>query len=408
MSASTMRLAFIADGRVEHTRRWLRYFAERGDDVLLLSSHPCPPLPGVALRVLPGLFQPGDAFVKSSQAPAVAPTRRFNPAAWVIRSGLDRKLQPLWSQIKTVDVLPQGLAARRALRRFQPDLVHAMRIQNEGYIAAVAGVHPWMLSTWGQDFILFARRYPLHGRLAGWVVRRPDALTADCQRDIDLAHRYGLPRNRPAAFFPGNGGVDLARYAPGLPGDAREALIIYPRGIGPYVRPDTLLAAFHLLRHDADFSQTRLLLLAPPAAVPRLVALAETVFGALPPNLDVQPYLGQAELAALLQRAAVMVSPSVSDGTPNTLLEAMACGALPVMGRLDSIAEWITDGRNGLFFDVDNPHELAAALRRGLHDAALRTAAQAINRQLIEQRADYARVMPAVRAFYAGLIAAAR
>ena len=33
------------------------------------------------------------------------------------------------------------------------------------------------------------------------------------------------------------------------------------------------------------------------------------------------------------------------DGTPNTLLEGMACGCLPVAGDLDSIREWLKPGQ---------------------------------------------------------------
>jgi glycosyltransferase involved in cell wall biosynthesis len=52
-----------------------------------------------------------------------------------------------------------------------------------------------------------------------------------------------------------------------------------------------------------------------------------------------------------LAEAVVMVPRS--DGMPNSLLEAMACGAVPVLNRLPQYAELIRHGENGLFVDPD-------------------------------------------------------
>jgi glycosyltransferase involved in cell wall biosynthesis len=58
--------------------------------------------------------------------------------------------------------------------------------------------------------------------------------------------------------------------------------------------------------------------------------------------------------ADVFRGAQIVVSPSIHDGTPNSLLEAMACGCFPVAGDLESIREWITHGQNGLLFDAND------------------------------------------------------
>ena len=62
-----MRIAFIADGRAEHAKRWIGYFGSTEDTVLLLSTYPCDPIENVTVKVLPGIFRPGNAFVKSAE-----------------------------------------------------------------------------------------------------------------------------------------------------------------------------------------------------------------------------------------------------------------------------------------------------------------------------------------------------
>ena len=119
------------------------------------------------------------------------------------------------------------------------------------------------------------------------------------------------------------------------------------------------------------------------------------------------PPVSRSEVADLFRLADVAVSPSEHDGTPNTLLEAMACGSFPVAGNIESVREWIDDGENGLLCDPANPESLAAVIVRALDDAELRRKAKVRNQQLVAERADYQTVMAQAEAFYADLICTA-
>lgn len=100
----------------------------------------------------------------------------------------------------------------------------------------------------------------------------------------------------------------------------------------------------------------------------------------------------------------VLVSPSTHDGTPNTLLEGLACGCFPVAGDLDSIREWITDGVNGLLVDPADPSALAGAVVRAIKDKDLRVRAAGLNREIIANRAEYTRNMARAESFYREVI----
>jgi glycosyltransferase involved in cell wall biosynthesis len=95
-----------------------------------------------------------------------------------------------------------------------------------------------------------------------------------------------------------------------------------------------------------------------------------------------------------------MVSPSVHDGTPNSLLEALACECFPVAGNIESIREWIKDGENGLLFDPENSDDIANTIIHALSDEKLRINSAKANSKLISDRADYPIVMKQVEAFY--------
>jgi glycosyltransferase involved in cell wall biosynthesis len=83
------------------------------------------------------------------------------------------------------------------------------------------------------------------------------------------------------------------------------------------------------------------------------------------------------EVAALLQRADVLVTPSVPtrqgkrEGIPVVLMEAMST-ALPVVASdLSGIPELVEDGRSGLLVPPGDAGGLARALRRLAEDPAL-------------------------------------
>jgi glycosyltransferase involved in cell wall biosynthesis len=120
--------------------------------------------------------------------------------------------------------------------------------------------------------------------------------------------------------------------------------------------------------------------------------------------VELLPPRPHAAMAELFRSAQVLVSPSTHDGTPNSLLEGMACGCLPVAGDLDSIREWITPGKNGLLVDPGDPLALAEAILRGLNEPALRKQAAVENAAIIAERAEYTRNMARALEFYRRLL----
>jgi glycosyltransferase involved in cell wall biosynthesis len=68
----------------------------------------------------------------------------------------------------------------------------------------------------------------------------------------------------------------------------------------------------------------------------------------------------------------VFVLPSLSEGTPRTLVEARAFGCPAVATSVGGIPSSLRDGQNGLLVEPRDPRGLAAAIERILDDTALR------------------------------------
>lgn len=242
------------------------------------------------------------------------------------------------------------------------------------------------------------------------ALHKSAALHCDCQRDARLAREWGFPIERPLWILPGNGGVDesVFRQGPsglrqqlGIPEGAR--LIVNPRGIREYVRTDIFFRALpEVLARLPDVH-----VICPGMASSRYAkGLMEELN--LSRRVHLLPVLDHHNMAEVFRAARVSVSLSTHDGTPNTLLEGMACGTFPVVGDVESVREWVREDRNGLVVPAENASAVSAALLRALTDDNLVLPARERNLSLIRQRASYGSLMRAVEERYESVVIAHR
>lgn len=395
-----MRILYVADGRSPITLNWLQYFIERGDQVFLASTFACnPDLKLGGLDIVPVAFSGiKSASALTPKAPGQEEPSQPRRGFWSASTLGLRTVMRHWLGPVTISRAADRL--REVIQRVQPELIHAMRIPYEGMLAADAftGNVPLLVSVWGNDFTLHASSTPGMRHYTEWTMKVADALHADCQRDIRLAKKWGFQTGKPTLVAPGNGGIRAdVFFPPSVP--VQPPVVLNPRGFRAYIRNDTFFRAIPLVlkeRPDAHFVCA--------AMAGEGQALAWIAELGIEKSVELLPARPHSQMAELFRQAQVVVSPSTHDGTPNSLLESMACGCFPVAGDLDSIREWITPGKNGLLVDAGNPAALAEAILRGLNEPALRKQAADENAAIIAERAEYGHNMARVVQFYERLL----
>jgi len=84
-------------------------------------------------------------------------------------------------------------------------------------------------------------------------------------------------------------------------------------------------------------------------------------------------FLGHVEAVGdLLAAADVFVLPSIYEGLPGAVIEAMALGLPIVASDIPQVRELVRDGHGALLVPVGSSHEIAASIRRLLTDKPLR------------------------------------
>jgi glycosyltransferase involved in cell wall biosynthesis len=215
----------------------------------------------------------------------------------------------------------------------------------------------------------YSRSNWLLKRLATW---QSDAVVANSHAGAEYAaDRMRLTAERITVIY---NGVPLPAPQPSERSRKRAELGLAPdRFVALFVGrlvdhkdlPTLLRAARQLAREGADF---RLLIVGDGplrGAVEQQVAahgLEERV-----------TLLGEcSDVGRLMAACDVLVLPSVREGLPNVVLEAMAAGLPVIASRAGGNVELINDGVDGLLFDVGDERQLASTIARLAADAALR------------------------------------
>jgi glycosyltransferase involved in cell wall biosynthesis len=108
-------------------------------------------------------------------------------------------------------------------------------------------------------------------------------------------------------------------------------------------------------------------------------------------------------LVGLLQSAAVVVLPSVSETFGLVILEAWACGAPVLASRTSGASALVREGENGRLFDLDQPGAFHAALETTLADPATAGAQATKGRDLVRKQYSVEAVAGRVRDLYSSL-----
>jgi hypothetical protein len=408
-----MKIMLVADGRSPITMRFAEGLRDEGIELALVSTYTCQPQDGLfqevhTLPVAFGQYSGSQVLSTSSITPtAAAPVSSRRKIISRFRNSLQKARY--WAGPLTLKNASTPFCA--ILETYQPDLVHALRIPFEGMLGSFTPAPlPFVASIWGNDLTLHALGSAAMQKWTQRTLLRADGLAADTHRDIRLAQTWGYPHKYPQAVYPGNGGINLAelqKTTAQLANDSlqgwlnqEDTLIINPRGFRPgSVRNDVFFEALRLL-----VKRLKNVRYVCPAMANQIEAQEWVSAYGLQDHVRLLPYLSQEMLWSLFKRADVSVSISEHDGTPNSLLEAMAIGCLPVAGDIESIREWIVPGVNGLLAEPYRADAVADAIAFAVEHPEFRESAKIKNEQICLSRVSRGVVVPQILEFYEKVI----
>ncbi|MCC6198190.1 MAG: glycosyltransferase family 4 protein [Burkholderiales bacterium] len=341
-----LRLCFVGWGDHVHVERWAGWFARAGHEVSIVT------------------------FTEQG---------RYPPGVRQYRVGLKGR-GPRWVELKL----------RYLFARIKPDLVH---VHWAHFAVPVRRVWrgPLVVSAWGSDVYRRDQFTDREWADLAHTLQAVDLVTCDSDDLATAIHReLAVSRNRVVVI---QWGVDTGLFSP--EGDDlrteldlhRRAVVFSARNFTPLYNQENIVEAFaQLYRERPD----AFLLMKNYGGDADYVAKIRGAIRdrGLETHSHIVETVAYEAMPALYRTADVTVSIPFSDATPMALLEAMACGCVPVVSNLPSLREWVVDGENGFLVD---PRD-TASIRQAMHHAlapgrqGLANAAIAVVRTKADQR----------------------
>lgn len=350
-----MRLCFIGDAGHVNLLSWVRYYAQRlGHEIHVLTFNPaCEQVDGVTFHRIEGRLAR--------------------------------------SKARYVLAVP---AIRRLVRRIRPDVVIGYRINSYGLLAAASGFRPLVLVAQGNDLWEPA----LQTAVSRFTARRADLLQTWAPHMTRKLIELG---GAPERILTLPKGVDTAVFTAAQQ-PASEPTVVSTRQFRPEYRHELILEAVAIAARQVP--GLRYVVCGDGLCRADLERRAAAL--GIADLVEFRGRVPHTELPSRLRAAQVYISAIAEDGVSASLLEAMACGAFPIVPDVEPNRDWIAHGVNGFLVPPANVEAMAAGIVAALSDAALRTSARAANLELVASRASMDANMRQMESRYRHLVPA--
>ncbi|MCH2146036.1 MAG: glycosyltransferase family 4 protein [Phycisphaerales bacterium] len=275
---------------------------------------------------------------------------------------------------------------RGMLRELNPDRLLCYTIKPNiygGWAARAEGVpSAAMVTGLGTVFMNPGLRRRVAGLMLRQSCRHHDRIFFQNDEDRDDLLDEGVVEDRSKIVMTAGSGVDLElfpeRTLPDRPVFLMLARLLVAKGVREY------LAAARILKAAC------------PEAVVRLAGMEDPGSGGVPiaeihaavRQGDIE-YLGHlSDVQDALAECSVFTLPSWHEGTPRSVLEAMATGRPIITTDARGCRETVEPGENGLLVPVRSPEALAGAMLELARDPKLRSRMGARSREIAETRFD--------------------
>lgn len=399
-SSSQPKILFIGPGESSHTHSWIDLLNGADFNVRLFSLPQGSPPPAWPTKTY--LTEYGNHDIDPANRLYVFGSGKLKRFAE--RSAAALLKQP-YSELALIE---SSLA--KIIREWQPDIIHTLGMETGGELYfdvrrkfGLDGLGKWILQTRGGSDLALRQFDPeLRPRIAE-VLRSCDLLLADNEENFRIAREMGVGEDQFASIapVPGTGGIDVDALAARRRAPASASrLIVWPKAYEcPWSKALPVFEALKLCGEQLQQCEVRILATTPEA---------EAWYLALPPAIrercQMEGRVPRERALELLTQARVMLAPSLVDGVPNSMYEAMAAGALPIVSPLETIQHVVRNEQNVLFARNLYPQEIADALTKALADDQLVDSIAAQNLTLVRRIANRSTIRPRVVAFYEELV----
>lgn len=268
---------------------------------------------------------------------------------------LSKKSPRLYNLLRPYLEVTENEIVENIIDETQPEIIHTFEMQSCTYpiidfLISKPNIK-WIYSCWGSDLFYF-QNLKKHRRLIKKALKRINFIHTDNLRDQNIANKLNF-KGIFTEVIPGGGGYDVkfvSKYFQPL--DKRKFILIkgYEHKMG---RSINVVKALNLLK-EKGFEFDVVIF----GAYPKVVEYLDSIY--FNSKVYMIGEIDYKEVMKLMGQSIIYIGNSISDGMPNTLIEAFLMGAFPIQSNPGGATAEIIDHRvNGcLINDPENIGEI--------------------------------------------------
>lgn len=294
----------------------------------------------------------------------------------------------------------------KVLREFGPDIVHTLGLfpasvyylRGKGLLPGDAHRPVWIAQVRGGPDLALNRKSDLFLPDIRSVLNQCDYFLADNAQNYSIALELGLAPERlsPTGPVPGSGGIDPGIFSGAPLPSKKERLILWPKAYN-CIQSDGFVVVEALRRALPRVGRFRLLA---TAAMPDVEYWFREYLGGFGDQVSIVERMPREELLKIFGSARVMLAPSLSEGIPNSMFEAMASNTVPILSPLDTLTPLFKDSINTIYAHNLDPDSIAEALVKAMTDDELADRIAVTNMALLPSLAGRDQVRERVTGLY--------
>jgi glycosyltransferase involved in cell wall biosynthesis len=394
------KILFIGLAQSSHTQAWIDLLENAEFNVRLFAMP--------AGRGLPPPDWPVRTYVSGINFGKNNATRRY--------AGLKGGLRLIYNTVvKRVGWSPMNSGAELAevIKKWKPDIIHTLGLFDEQggqfYLEVrkkyrLENYGQWVLQLRGGSDMALRRHNPEIREIIQLALSECNQIICDNRANIKYAGELGISFNKFASIVPvpGTGGMELLNEDSeklSLPSE-RERIVLWPKAYeSQWSKALPVLDAIQLAWERIK-----------PCEIYMLAMSADVYdwYLSMPEEIRKHCHIAnripRQEVLSLMKRARVLLAPSLVDGVPNSLYEAMASGTFPIISPLETIMPIVNQEENILFARNLYPNEIADALVSAMNDDALIDKAAENNFKLVRIIANRQTIKKNVADYYQELV----
>jgi glycosyltransferase involved in cell wall biosynthesis len=394
MKNDKVRLLLIAFSDSIHTARWIEQIDFEQFEVHLFPSiafkalHP--KIKNIIFHSPDGKRDTLDISVKTSYFSV-----KSNALSFFFGKQLGRKV---YRKLQTNSDRINELA--KVVKKINPDFLHSFETQHAGYLVTelTTGNIPipyWIHSTWGIDLHYF-QKFEAHRLKLRNMLSKVNLLVTEGERDCRIAEELGYTgETRILASVGGGFDLDIInQYENNMLPSKRRKIILKgyeggERQAGKVImalrKIKEMLNGFEVVVYSCNNN---------------LLPLISEIQRNKEFRISAQGEVGYGDMLKLTASARMSITNNLSDGVPNTMLEAMAFGTFPIQSETAITDGWIKDGFNGLLTQPQDIDQIASTIKIALSDDNLVDNASEYNKLLIRKSLDNKEIRIVINKLY--------